>query len=173
MTRDDQGKVLIGKVTGAVGLRGEVKIFHFADDSNVLKTFNSLIIGEKHYAVEAIRYKKKTPIIKLANIDDRNVAESIMDEDIYAEKDELPSLPEGRYYIKDLINLQVVDVSSGNKVGTVKNVIPGSAQDIYEIETNDSRSLLLPAVSEFVLAIDLDTGTMNVKLPDGIEDTLY
>ena len=81
----------------------------------------------------------------------------------------LRTLPEDTYYIKDLIGIKVTD-SNGEYVGIVSDVLKNNAQDLYEIELENKKKFLLPAVEEFVLNINMEEKTMKVKLIEGLLD---
>ena len=172
MKKEKLKQINIGTVTGAIGLRGEIKIYHKADDPDSLMSLNKLYIDSKSYEIEKIRYKKKIPVIKLSEINDRNEAESLVKKEIYTNSSEIPDLEEGNYFIKDLIGLKVISDDNNKEIGIIKDVISGSSQDLYEIKTGDG-NLLLPAVTEFVRSVDIGEGIVKVLLPDGIEETKY
>ena len=76
-------------------------------------------------------------------------------------------MPEGTYYIFDLIGLTVID-EDGARLGTLSDVIQNSAQDLYEVERENKSKFLIPAVEEFILKIDLQEKTMTVRLIEGL-----
>lgn len=171
--KGEEKKLHIGKVTGTVGLRGEIKIFHFADDPSQLKACNSLLMADREYNVKSIRYKKKIPVIKLDGLDSIEDAEAVKDMDIYIDPDQLPQLPDDSYYIKDLMGLKVVSHADGSYIGIINDVISSAAQDVYEIKTVDGKKILVPAVSRFIIDVDTEANQMKVTLPEGIEDIKY
>jgi len=173
MKEHNDKKIKIGAVTGSVGLKGEIKIFHNADEPEILLQMDSFYIENDNYEIENIRYNRKIPIIKLSGVDGRDAAEALDKKDIYVDQEQIPDLPDGSFYIKNLIGLNVIKKSDGSKVGIIKNVIPGSAHDTYEIETEDKKTLPLPAVTEFIIEVSPETNTMKVVLPEGIEDIVY
>ncbi len=170
---DKPQKINIGTVTGAIGLKGEIKIFYPAHDPAMLSELQSLLIGDAVFEIENVRYKKKTPILRLIGIDDRNSAETLIKKDIFIKEELLPDLPDGSYYIRDLAGLSVISAEDGSIIGTVRNVITNTAQDTYEIETEEGKTLLLPAITEFIIEFDFERKTVKVNLPEGIEEILY
>lgn len=165
-------KITIGKVTGAVGLRGEIRIFHNADDPEQMKSYETISIDGTEYEILSVRHKKKIPIIKLSGVNDRNTAEALMGKEIFIDGEDLPELPDDSYYIKDLVGLNVLS-ADGEKIGVLTEVISGTAQDVYEIELTDKRKMLVPAVSDFIVEINVDEGKIVVNPPDGVEDIIY
>ncbi|MCL2085230.1 MAG: ribosome maturation factor RimM, partial [Oscillospiraceae bacterium] len=77
-------------------------------------------------------------------------------------------LPEGRYYVRDLIGLAVVDDAAGRPVGTVEDVLQRPAHDVYAVRDTEGRERLIPAVDEFIKSIDMDARVMRVTLIEGL-----
>ena len=184
--------VLIGKVGSPVGIKGEVRITLYAQDSTNLKEGKVLLLERagktSDAAIKRLRYQKDRPVVKLEGIDDRNAAEEIrgMEVSIYAS--DLEELPEGEHYVRDLIGCRVVNVSKGtapddcyetlsdgtvptdNCIGILKDVIQNTAQSILEVETAEGKSVLIPAVDAFLRGIDEEAGVIEVELIPGFLD---
>lgn len=173
MDSDSKQNLHVGKITGTIGLRGEIKIFHLADEPAVLKACSFLIIDGQKYNIKNIRYKKKIPIIRLEGIDNIDMAEAMKGKEIYMDPNQLPELPDDSYYIKDLVGLNVVSVEDGRHIGVIIDVILGAAQDVYEIEDENGKKILIPAVSDFIIDVDTAANRIQVKLPEGIEEIKY
>ena len=162
--------IKIGKIVNAVALKGEVKVYHYTDYKERFEEINELIIDNKKYKIENVRYQKEKAIIKLEGINDRTMAENIKDKDIYITENDLRELPEDTYYIKDLVGLKVVDYQSGDTIGTVSDVLQNSAQDIYTVKLENGKEIMIPAVSEFIKEISMDEKNIKVKLIPGFMD---
>ena len=166
--------VLIGKVGSPVGIKGEVRITLYAQDSTNLKEGKVLLLERADKTVSAaikrMRYQKDRPVVKLECIDDRNAAEDIrgMEVSIYAS--DLEALPEGEHYVRDLIGCRVIDIADGREVGMLKDVIQNTAQSILEVETAEGKSVLIPAVDAFLRGIDEEAGIIEVELIPGLLD---
>ena len=166
--------VLIGKVGSPVGIKGEVRITLYAQDSTNLKEGKVLLLeraGKKSdAAIKRLRYQKDRPVVKLEGIDDRNAAEEIrgMEVSIYAS--DLEELPEGEHYVRDLIGCRVIDTTDGREVGVLRDVIQNTAQSILEVETAEGKSVLIPAVEAFLRGIDEEAGIIEVELIPGFLD---
>ena len=167
--------VLIGKVGSPVGIKGEVRITLYAQDSTNLKEGKVLLLERAgktmSAAIERLRFQKDRPVVKLEGVDDRNVAEEIrgMEVSIYAS--DLEELPEGEHYVRDLIGCRVVDIADNNReVGVLKYVIQNTAQSILEVETAEGKSVLIPAVDAFLRGIDEEAGIIEVELIPGFLD---
>ncbi|MBQ4596516.1 MAG: 16S rRNA processing protein RimM [Firmicutes bacterium] len=161
-------KIKVGKIVNAVGLKGEVKVYNYSDSSEIYEITPEMYIGDKLMKIENVRLQKNMVILKIAGMDDRNAAEAAKGREIFITEDDLPELKEGEFYIRDLIGMVVTE----NEVvlGKVKDVIQNTAQDVFEIERENGKQLLIPRVDEFVLDIDLDTREIKVSLPDGLLD---
>ena len=157
-----------------MGIKGEVRITLYAQDSTNLKEGKVLLLERAGKTVSAaikrVRYQKDRPVVKLEGVDDRNYAEEIrgMEVSIYAS--ELEELPEGEHYVRDIIGCRVIDVTDGREVGILKDVIQNTAQSILEVTTADGRSVLIPAVDAFMRGIDEETGIIEVELIPGFID---
>ena len=160
-------KVKIGKIVNAAGLKGEVKIYSYASSKERYETLESIYVENSRHVIESVRYLKETVIAKLAGINDRSAAEAAKGKDVYMDEADLPKLPPGEYFVRDMIGLFVED-GGGGHIGTLSDVIQGSAHDLYEVTLADGRKVLIPAVGEFILNIDMEKKRIDVKLIEGL-----
>ena len=140
----------VGKIVNTHGLRGEVKVVPWTDYPEVFED------------IDFVYVKKKSEY-------DINMAEKNKNQVIYAEREILGELPEGVYYIADLIGLDIV-TEDGEKIGTVSDVFNTGSNDIYEVKREGKKNLLLPVIDDVVLNIDVDGGKITVRMMDGLED---
>lgn len=161
-------KIKVGKIVNAAGLKGEVKVYNYSDSSEIYEITPEMYIGDKLMEIENVRLQKNMVILKIAGMDDRNAAEAAKGREIFITEDDLPELEEGEFYIRDLIGMAVIEEDT--VLGKVKDVIQNTAQDVFEVERENGKQLLIPRVDEFVLDIDLDTREIKVSLPDGLLD---
>ena len=182
---NSEEQVLIGKVGSPNGLRGEVRITLYQHDSTNLKEGKVLLLkharnqkgkagadskgtsGDISAEVERVRYQKDRPVVKLQGIDDRNAAEAIRGLEVYIQADSLEPLPEGEHYVRDIIGCRVVDIAEGREIGVLRDVIQNTAQSILEVETSEGKTVLIPAVDEFMRRIDEEEGIIEVELIPG------
>lgn len=162
-------KIKIGQVVNVVGLKGELKVYHYSDYKERFEELTKIYLENVEYKITGVRYMKEIVILKLPGIDSRTEAEKHKGENIYIEQEDIRVLPEDTYYIFDLIGLSVID-ENGSVIGTLSDVIQNSAQDLYEVERENKRKFLIPAVEEFILDINMKNKTMTVKLIDGLMD---
>ena len=160
-------KIKVGQVVNVVGLKGELKVYHYSDYKERFEELSRVYLENTRYHITGVRYMKEMVILKLEGIDDRGSAEMHKGENIYIDQEDLRVLPEDTYYIFDLIGLAVID-ENGVRLGTISDVIQNSAQDLYEVERENKSKFLIPAVEEFILRIDLAEKTVTVRLIEGL-----
>lgn len=163
----------VGKIVNTHGLRGEVKVVPWTDYPKVFEDIDFVYVKKKseyeRLDVKGIKYQKNNLIVRFSQITDINMAEKYKNQVIYAEREILGELPEGVYYIADLIGLDIV-TEDGEKIGTVSDVFNTGSNDIYEVKREGKKNLLLPVIDDVVLNIDVDGGKITVRMMDGLED---
>jgi len=159
----------VGKIVNTHGVRGEVKLNPSVDYVAELTEVDTFYIKTKTEYVkmhaERVRIHKNCAIIKLSGVDTMSEAESYRGKVIYIEKD--MDLPDGEYYIEDLIGLSVLDEKEGN-IGTLTDVFSTGAHDVYEVTTTTGQKVLIPAVSQFIKEIDMANKQILVCLIEGM-----
>ena len=167
-------KIKIGTVVHAVALRGEVKVYHFSDYKERFEELEEVIVERKGkgktYKIEKVRYQKDMAILKLKGVDDRNAAEALKEYDIFITEEDLRELPEDTFYVRDLIGCKVFNAETGAEIGTMKDVLQNSAQDIYIIQTAGGKEAMIPAVGDFVDEVNIEEKYVKVKLIPGLID---
>ena len=116
-----------------------------------------------------MKFFKKFVILKFEGIDNINDVEKYKGSNLYVTRDQAVKLQKDEYFIADLIGLSVI-AQEHNLQGTLKDVMETGANDVYVIELSDGRELLLPAIKECVLSVDLEKGEMKIHLLDGLLD---
>lgn len=162
-------KIKIGKIVNTVGLKGEVKVYNYSDSIEIYETIESIYVEDRLTVIENVRAQKNMVILKLEGADDRNAAEALRGKELYITEDDLPELPEGQYYVRDLIGMSVTE-EDGNLLGHVTDVLQNTAQDIFEVESENGKKLLIPKVDQFVLDIDAEKREITVRLIEGMMD---
>lgn len=162
-------KIMIGKIVNVVGLKGEVKVYNYSDSDEIYRTTEAVYVGDDLVGIENVRLQKNMVILKLAGISDRDGAEAVRGKELFITESDLPELPEGQYYIRDLIGM-TVKKENGEILGKVSDVLQNTAQDIFEVENADGRKILIPKVDQFVLEIDKAAGEIRVRLIEGMLD---
>lgn len=162
-----------GKIVNTHGLRGEVKVVTWTDYPEDFEDIKHVYVkkktGDEKLTISSIKYQKNNLIIKFAEIKDINEAEKYKNQVLYVEREELGELPEGVYYIADLIGLDVVD-ENGEKIGVIADVFNTGANDIYDVKREGKKNLLLPVIDEVVKEIDLEKKTVRVEMMEGLDE---
>lgn len=162
-------KILIGKIVNVVGLKGEVKVYNYSDSVEVYENTPEIYLGDELVAVEKVRLQKNMVILKLSGINDRDAAERARGKELFITEDDLPELPEGVFYVRDLIGMDVVK-EDGEFLGKVTDVVQNTAQDLFEVEMPGGKRILIPRVDEFVLDIAAQSRRIVVRLIEGLLD---
>lgn len=166
-------KTRIGKILNAHGVRGELKVEPLTDDPSRYDLLDEVFLEDRKkrytvHKVEGVRYHKGNVLVKLAGIDDMDAAKAVKNCHLAINKSDRMPLEEGAYYIDDLIGLTVYE--GERKLGTLVDVLQPGANDVYEVESDIYPELLIPALKDVVLHVDLEAGRMDVKLPKGLVD---
>lgn len=148
-------ELTIGKVLKPRGLKGELKIELYASDSARFSHLKRLKIDGIEYGIDRISPEGAIGYVSLEGIDTVEKAEALRGKLITANRNDLPKLPDGKYYIVDMIGLDVV--VSGEVVGEVCDVLQYGSADVYVVK-NGANSFSFPAISGLVKQVDLDLG---------------
>ena len=156
----------IGQVVNTHGIRGEIKLNPWTDDLYDIEELTRLYYENgTEVEIERSRVHKNTVIIKLSGIDAIEDAEKLKGKVLFTEK---TPLPDGRYYIKDLIGLDAIE--NEEKIGTLTDVLNTGANDIYEIKLNDGQKIYIPVIDGVVNDVDLENKKIYISIPDGLLD---
>lgn len=161
-------KILMGKVVNVVGLKGELKIYSYTDRNERFEELDQIWLDNEIRTIQNVRYQNKVVILKLEGINDRNQAEAQRNKNVYIEEADLQELPEDTYYVRDLIGMEVF--TEEGKLGVISDVVQNTAQDLYEVKTEEGKKILIPVVKEFVLEVNMNDKIVKVKLPEGLLD---
>lgn len=160
----------VGAVTSTHGLAGEVKVFPTTDDPGRYKSLKEVWADtgrEKQLlTIERVRYFKQFVIVKFKGLDRIEDVERYVKKNLYVTRENAVKLEENEYFIADLMGLQVVD-ETGALLGTLTDVIATGANDVYVV-TGGEREILIPAIRQCILKVDLGAGQMRVHLLEGL-----
>ncbi|MDR2671267.1 MAG: ribosome maturation factor RimM [Oscillospiraceae bacterium] len=156
-----------GVIVGTHGVRGEVRLNPWCDDVAFLSGLKTLHIAGRAYALLSARPHKHLALLRFEGVDDVTAAQALRGQVVYADRAEA-ALPEGRFFIRDLIGLSVVDCASKQPVGTLTDVWQQPAHDVYVVRDAEGREHLIPNVPAFVQEIDWPGRTIRVTLIEGM-----
>lgn len=163
----------VGIITSSHGVRGEVKVYPTTDDPRRFRRLKEVVLDtgrEKlNLEIEGVKFFKQFVILKFKGLDNINDIEKYRQKSLYVTRKNVVRLQRDEYFIADLIGLKVQD-EDGTELGTVKDVIETGANDVYEVEMADGRSLLLPAIKQCILNVDVENGMMQVHVLEGLLD---
>lgn len=163
----------VGIITSTHGVRGEVKVYPTTDDPRRFRRLKEVVLDtgrEKiNLEIEGVKFFKQFVILKFKGLDNINDIEKYRQKSLYVTRKNAVRLQRDEYFIADLIGLKVQD-EDGTELGTVKDVIETGANDVYEAEMADGRSLLLPAIKQCILNVDVENGMMQVHVLEGLLD---
>jgi 16S rRNA processing protein RimM len=172
---DDTRLLPIGKITGAHGIKGTLKVFSYAESVASFKPGTPLYLRntrgqESRLTIRWVKPHSKTILLSLEGIIDRNQAQALSGSELFIDKKWLDALEEGTYYWADLMGLSVYNIE-GDCLGRLSSVIRTGSNDVYVVtpaEGKKSREILIPALAWVVKEIDLDKKIMRVDLPEGL-----
>lgn len=161
---------MLGVITGAHGVRGEVKVKTFTTDPRALARYGALsdAAGARSFTLAMRGTARGLAIVRIDEIDTRDAAEALKGIELFVARDKLPKARRGEVYIADLIGLAAV-TAAGEAVGRVARVLNYGAGDVLEIERQGAETLLLPFAAPMVGDVDIAAGRVVVAPPAEIE----
>ena len=164
-----QTLVAVGAVVNAHGHDGRIRVQPYSSDPDRFRRGARLLIAGRSLTVERVqRAAGGRLLLKLDGVDTRQQAVELRGETIEVAESDLPSPPPDVYYHYQLLDMTVVD-ESGAEIGTLTEIVPaGGANDVYVVVSGGAE-LLLPALGEVVLSVDVAAKRMTVAVPQGLE----
>lgn len=163
----------VGAVTSTHGVAGEVKVFPMTDDPARFRKLKHVLADTGNGMVELeitqVKFFKNMVILRFK---DHNKIEDVMKykgKALFVTRENAVKLKKNEYFIADLIGLKVLE-DTGRHLGTLKEVIQTGANDVYEVAMEDGRDVLIPAIRQCILNVDLEKGEMTVHLLEGLLD---
>jgi 16S rRNA processing protein RimM len=162
--------VLIAAVIGAHGLKGEVKVKTFTATPDALARYRTLHAKDgRVFTIAQLRPgKADEAVATLAEVVDRNTAESLRGLELFVKRDALPAPDENEFYHADLIGLTAMD-EADRVIGTIRAIHNYGAGDVIEIARGDGDTVMLPFVKDFVPLVDLKSGRVVIAEPAEVE----
>lgn len=159
----------IGKIVNTHALRGDVKIQYWCDDAEIFHELEYVYADGEKLEITNSRLHKNFVILHFKGIDDINIAESYKNKVLTVERDMLGELPDGTYYICDLLGLEVKK-NDGTVLGTIEDIIKTGSNDVYVVNTGKDKPILLPVIDDVVKEVNIDNGYVIVELMKGLID---
>ncbi len=160
-----------GKIVGTHGVRGELRVQPWCDNARFLAQFKTLYNqdGSVAYTVKGSRVHKSLLLLTLDGVTSIEQGDAMRGKVLYLKRCDAV-LPEGRYFIADLIGIRVYDADTGACYGTLTDVYKTGANDVYQITSEEGRDYLIPVIDEVVLETDIEGRTMKIRPIKGIFD---
>ena len=164
------GRVCVGAVAGAFGVRGEVRLKSFCAEPEAIATYGPLWTedGARSFTVTLGKPVKSGFAARLSGVRTKEEADALKGMRLYADRAALPALPDDEFYHADLIGLAVMD-TGGKTLGTVRAVHNHGAGDLLEVFGRGLKTtVLLPFTKEAVPTVDLSAGLIVADPPEGL-----
>ena len=170
------GRVCLGAIAAAHGIKGEVKIKTFTSEPLNIGSYGPVSdeTGARSFRLTQLRAPggaagASVVIARIEGVSDRTGAEALRGLRLYVARDVLPAAEPGEYYHHDLIGLAVV-LQSGERMGKVAALHNFGAGDLLEIERDGADSVMVPFTDSIVPIIDIPGGKVLIDPPDGLFD---
>ena len=160
----------VGQIVNTFGIKGFLKVNPLVDNNNQFKSFKTLYIQKKNNVqelqVEEVKFSKNLVLLKFKGIETIEQAEELRNIYIQAKRSDI-RLEKGAYFIVDLIGLEVY-TEEGELLGILKEVLQPGANDVYIVENEAKKEILLPAIPDVVKKVDIEGKKMIVRLLKGL-----
>ena len=161
----------VGVISSTHGIRGEVKVFPTTDDVKRFKKLKKVILdtGREHLPleVESVKFFKQFAIVKFKGIDNINDIEKYKGKSLLVDRENAVKLRKDEYFIADMIGLQVY-TEDGEVFGVLKDVLETGANDVYIIDSQKHGEVLVPAIKQCILDVDIEGQKMTIHLMEGL-----
>jgi 16S rRNA processing protein RimM len=154
------------------GVYGDILMEVYTDFPERLQAGTRVFLGEKYVPadIKHIRSHNDGLLIGFIGYETPESVGKLRNLTVYVPTANRPTLPDGRFYHYQLLGVRVVD-DAGNELGTLTDIIQTGANDVYVVTSEDGRELLLPAIKDVVLGVDLSAKTITIHLIPGLLDT--
>lgn len=163
----------VGIITSTHGVRGEVKVFPTTDDARRFKRLKNVILdtGKEQISmeIEGVKFLKQFVVLKFKGVDTIDDVQKYRRCPLLVERKDAVRLGRDEYFVADLEGLTVRG-EDGAEIGILKSVMETGANDVYVIALNDGRELLLPAIKQCILEVDVEAGFIKIHILEGLLD---
>lgn len=161
----------VGIISSTHGVRGEVKVFPTTDDVRRFKKLKQVILDtgreQLPLEIESVKFFKQFAILKFKGIDNINDIEKYKGRSLLVDREHAVKLKKDEYFIADMIGISVY-TEDGAPFGTLKDVMETGANDVYIIESPAHGEVLIPAIKQCVLDVDIEQKKMTIHLMEGL-----
>ena len=165
-------KVVLGQIVAPHGVRGDLRIMPLTSNTRLFMDMDYLLLpDDRRLHIVKARPHKNIMLVTVKEITSIEEAETLRGQKVSVLREDMPELPEGRYYVGDLIGLPVLD-EEGNRIGTFKDVLPTGSKDVYVIQPPEGKDILVANIPENIREIDLANRRIIVRLPEWDEEEI-
>ena len=161
----------VGVISSTHGVRGEVKVFPTTDDVKRFKKLKKVILdtGKEQLPleIEGVKFFKQFVILKFRGFDNINDIEKYKGKRLLVDREHAVKLKKDEYFIADMIGMDVF-TEDGELFGALKDVMETGANDVYIIEMSDGKEVLVPAIKQCILDVDIENRKMVIHLLKGL-----
>ena len=159
----------IGFLRRPHGVSGEIIMDLHTDFPERIKAGRKVYVGEKYETliIDSARAHGNGMLIRLNGCDTPETAGRFRNQWVYVKSTEVPALPAGKVYKHELIGLTVM-TDSGETLGVLNEILETGANDVYVVKNESGAEILLPAIPDVILGIDMDGRLIRVHLMDGL-----
>lgn len=162
--------ICVGAISGSYGVNGELRVKSFCAQPDDIETYSPLSnqAGTRSFTLALVRPMKNGFVARITDVETKEQADALKGTQLFARREQLPSLPDDEYYYSDLTGLAVFD-TGGAPLGKVKSVQNHGAGDLLEVQLpNVSATVLVPFTQAVVPTVDLATGRIVADPPEGL-----
>ncbi len=163
----------VGVITATHGIRGEVKVFPTTDDPERFLDLETVYLDtgreKKLLTISSVKFFKQFVILKFKEFDNINDVEPFRKKSLLVTREQAVPLEEDEYFIADLIGLRVI-TDEDKVLGELTDVLETGANDVYQVTDENGKEVLLPAIKDCILSVDLEKGEMKVHILEGLLD---
>lgn len=167
---------IVGRVVGALGLKGVLKVRLETNNPDLLSDVKSVSVATAHGAksnhrVESMKYEKRFMLVKLEDICDRTQAETLLGAMIATERKQIRELVEDEFWMRDLVGLEVYSIE-GEKLGTICDIVGESGEFLEMRCSNPDKqdTVLIPFVKAIVPTVDIKAKRIEIVNLPGLLD---
>ncbi len=161
----------VGVITSTHGIRGEVKVYPTTDDVRRFKKLKTVTADTGHESlvlhIRSVKFFKQFVILSFDEYNDINEVGFLKKASLTIDRSDAVSLDKDEYFVADLIGLKCI-TDTGETLGEIKDVLGTGANDVYVIRQADNSELLVPAIKDCILGVDMDEGIMRIHLLEGL-----
>jgi 16S rRNA processing protein RimM len=172
---EKNGFVPVGKIVGAHGVKGNIKVYSYTESLSVFNPGSLILLinpkgFEKSYKIKWVKPHGRLTLLSLKGVENRNSVEALIGSVFFIERASLPEPEDGSYYWVDIIGISVF-TTDDEYVGRIESIIPTGSNDVFVVKNPNKthhNEVLIPAIESVILKVDIERKTMRVDLPEGL-----